>query len=313
MSAYRADAEQTRKSGAQAIAGLPRLLPGPWPVVQVLDIGAMPEGHNRYQPLIDLGLASVTGFEPQEAQAARLNAVAGPHRYLPYFLGSGGPADFHVTRWPGCSSLFEPDPAVIDLFYGIEASHPDGNFHVVATQTVQTIRLDEVAECPKPDYVKLDTQGSEVAILSSGREKLADAVVVESETMFIPVYRGQPLFGDLQKLMLDMGFLFHKFMDIAGRALAPMTPPNPAAPVSQALWADAVFVRDFVRLERWSAEQLRKAVLILHEMYRSYDLVLYLLRELDRRDGTDLAPAYMSMLRQAGPLPILFMSVKQTP
>lgn len=295
------------------VPSFPQILPGSWPVVQVLDIGAMQEGLDRYQPLVDLNLAFVTGFEPQAEQLERLNARPGPRRYLRHFLGSGRHAIFHIAVWPGCSSLFEPDAALIDIFCGIGAGHPGGNFHVMATHPVQTVRLDDVAECPAADYVKLDVQGSEVEILANGREKLSDAVVIESETMFIPIYRAQPLFGDLQKQMLDMGFLFHKFVDIAGRAFAAMEPPNRNAPVSQALWADAVFVRDFTRLERWSTDQLRKAALILHEMYRSYDLVLYLLAELDKRNGTHMAEHYLFMLHQAGPLPLLFMSVKQTP
>src|SRR4051794_11395268 len=127
-----------------AVPSLTTLLPGAWPTVQVLDIGAMPEGDARHQPLLDLGLAEVTGFEPQPEQLARLRAIQGPFRWLPYVLGDGRPGIFHVTRYPGCSSLLEPDPAVIDLFHRISAGRPGGNFHVVAREPVQTVRLDDV-------------------------------------------------------------------------------------------------------------------------------------------------------------------------
>ena len=36
------------------------------PTIEILDVGAMMEEQDRYQPLRDMGLARVTGFEPDE-------------------------------------------------------------------------------------------------------------------------------------------------------------------------------------------------------------------------------------------------------
>ena len=70
------------------------------------------------------------------------------------FLGDGREATFHVTRWPGNCSLFRPDPAAVDAFTGLGASHSTGNFYVVSTARVQTTRLDDVADLPRPDFIK---------------------------------------------------------------------------------------------------------------------------------------------------------------
>jgi hypothetical protein len=80
------------------------------PTIQILDVGAMATGQERYHALVASGLAQVTGFEPNPAEYARLQNREGPYRYLPHFLGSGQPATFHLTRYPGCSSLLTPDP-----------------------------------------------------------------------------------------------------------------------------------------------------------------------------------------------------------
>ena len=99
----------------------------PIPTIQILDVGAMATGQERYHGLLATGLAQVTGFEPNPAEFARLKDRPGPYRYLPHFLGAGGPATFHLTRYPGCSSLLEPDPEVSDLFMTIGASPIDGS------------------------------------------------------------------------------------------------------------------------------------------------------------------------------------------
>ena len=118
----------------------------PIPTIQILDVGAMATGQERYHGLLATGLAQVTGFEPNPAEFARLKDRPGPYRYLPHFLGAGGPATFHLTRYPGCSSLLEPDPEVIDLFMTIGASPADGNFRVIKTEPVETMRLDDINE-----------------------------------------------------------------------------------------------------------------------------------------------------------------------
>lgn len=62
-------------------------------------------------------------------------------------------------------------------------------------------------------------------------------------------------------------------------------------------WADAIFVRDLTRLDVLTSEQLLRMAVILYDCYRSHDLVLYLLREHDRRTGSGYGKAFFEMLR----------------
>ena len=50
------------------------------PTIQILDVGAMATGAERYQPLLNAGLAEVTGFEPNPAEFVRLKDRPGPYR-----------------------------------------------------------------------------------------------------------------------------------------------------------------------------------------------------------------------------------------
>lgn len=269
------------------------------PPITIVDVGAMSEGPERYARLVESGAASVVGFEPNPEELAPLVANAGPRRrYLPYCLGRGGPATLHITRYPGCTSLYRPDPRVIDLFTGIGASEPEGNFHVLRTESIVTHRLDEIAECPRPDYLKLDVQGAELDVLAGGQRALEDCLVVESEVEFVPFYEGQPLFAEVDQFLRARGFALHRLIDIAGRAVRPLVfNQSPGTPVSQLLWADAVYLRDFTRLDLFSDDQLLKTAYILHEAYRSLDMAYHFLREYDRRRGTATCEAYLPLLR----------------
>jgi FkbM family methyltransferase len=269
----------------------------PIPRINILDIGAMLEdGSDRYDPLIAQGLAQVTGFEPNPTEFAKLSGRSGPYRYLPIFLGDGESATFRFTRYPGCSSLLEPDPAVIDLFETIGCADGPRNFEVIASERVQTTRLDDLRADLRADFVKIDVQGAELMILRNGARLLAETLVIETEAEFVPLYRDQPLFGDIQCFLRGEGFLLHKFVDFGGRPFRPMRPTNPFAPISQAMWADAIFVRDFSRLDTYSDEALLKAAAILDVVYQSCDLVGLLLREFDRRRNGTLWGHYAAFL-----------------
>ena len=75
------------------------------PTVTVVDIGAMIEGKNQYDGLVERGMARVIGFEPEPREFEKLKAQGDKrHTYLPYFVGSGKPATFYRCRYNGCSS-----------------------------------------------------------------------------------------------------------------------------------------------------------------------------------------------------------------
>jgi FkbM family methyltransferase len=283
----------------------------PAPAITILDIGAMPTGQERYNSLVTQGCARVFGIEPSEAALAEVPEEE-RERFIPHFLGDGRPATFHQARHPGCSSLLSPNEEMINLFQTIGAEPETGNFAVVDTEPVETVRLDDVPNLPAIDFVSIDTQGSELEILTHGENVLANVLVIESEVEFVPLYKDQPLFGHLQVALADRGFVMHKMIDIVGRAFRPFRGTNLLRPVSQMLWADAIFVRDFTALEKFSDLDLIKAATILNDVYLSYDLALFFLMRHDERTGSGHANAYLRKYIEVQPTHLYYGNFKET-
>jgi hypothetical protein len=128
--------------------------------------------------------------------------------------------------------------------------------------------------------------------------RLRDMLVIHTEVEFLPMYVDQPLFSDVDQFLRQHGFVLHRFAPTVSRTIAPLLVNNNIyAGMSQLLWADAVFVKDFTRLELFADRQLLSMATIMHDCYQSFDLVLRLLTEHDTRAGTQLAATYLSRLQ----------------
>lgn len=263
-------------------------------VVQVVDIGANPiDGEPPYLPLLQAGRARLVGFEPNREALAELDRrKSGHERYFPHAIADGQRHTLHVCQAPGMTSLLEPNAELLAYFHGFPAWGS-----VTERLPIETVRLDDVAEIQDLDYLKLDIQGAELMALRHATEKLATCSVVQTEVEFLPMYRGQPLFAEVELFLRGQGFVIHKFEQLTTRTLQPVLAGDSIyGGLGQIFWADAVFVRDFTRLELVGNDKLLRAALILHDVYASYDLAARFLLEHDRRNGGDLAPRYFAAL-----------------
>jgi FkbM family methyltransferase len=247
----------------------------------VVDIGANPvDGAPPYKPMLDGGICRITGFEPQEEALAELLLKKGAKEaYLPYAAGDGDIHILNICRASGMTSLLEPDPATLNLFQVLK---PLGE--VVRKKSVQTRRLDDIAEIAELDFLKIDIQGGELAVFRSGRKKLSDAVAIQTEVSFVTLYRNQPTLGDIDRELRSQGFIPHCFADVKKWPVQPcVVNNNPRQALNQLLEADLVYVRDFSHPELMSDEQLKHLALIVHYCYGSFDLALHCVMLLEER------------------------------
>ena len=263
--------------------------------VKVVDIGANPiDSTPPYMQLLKAGDADVVGFEPNRDALEKLNRARGLNEtYLPHALGDGATHTLHICGAPGMTSLLTPNPQVLNLFHGF----PQWG-KVISTEIVKTVRLDDIAETAGVDLVKIDVQGAELMVLRNGIERLRTTLVIQTEIEFLPMYIDQPLFADVDTFLRGQGFVFHRFYgEIISRVIAPFAVGRDLyAGMSQSVWSDAIFVRDFTRLGLMESDQLLRMATLLHDCYQSIDLVYYLLVEHDKQSGGTLAESYLQKL-----------------
>ena len=267
-------------------------------LTHVIDIGANPlEGAPPYKPLLDARLCRVTGFEPQASALAELNRKKGANEtYLSCAVGDGQEHTLYLCAHSGWTSTFMPSAAALEVFSSFK-----NNARMVGQTWIRTQRLDDIAEVNDIDFLKMDIQGGELAVLVHGREKLKNAVVIQTELQFVNLYEGQPSFGQVDQELRAQGFIAHTFANLKGWPIAPLQlDGDPRKPFKQLLEADLVYVRDFVHLDGISVEQLKQLSLIVHSCYNSFDLAGRCIQALEQRNAIppESLQQYIGILRR---------------
>ncbi|MCQ8102831.1 FkbM family methyltransferase [Methylomonas sp. SURF-2] len=265
--------------------------------INIADIGASSHGQltEPYAPLMQAGVASVVGFEPDPHAHKQLCDMYGEnaaYRYLPYFVGKGGDATFYETNWFMTGSLYKPNKPLLDAFFQLSDV-----VQCIAEHPVTTVRLDDIDDLGNVDLIKIDVQGGELDVFMGGKQVLSKALAIWTEVEFVELYQGQPLFAEVDQFLRSQGFMFHCFTGIVPRSFKPLIlKDNPYAGIKQAIWSDAIYIRDFQKLHDLDTTQLRKLAVILDSVVHSPDFCLMVLKEIDRRENMQLAEAYLKTL-----------------
>lgn len=268
-------------------------------LTSVVDVGANPiDGDPPYKPLLARRLCRVVGFEPQPDALARLNSAKGDlETYLPHAIGDGTRRTLHLCAASGMTSLLEPDAHVLGHFPGFSDWAA-----VRERREIDTVALADVPEVKGLDYLKMDLQGGELGVIESAGDLLSGAVVVQAEVSFIPLYKGQPTFAEVDLALRARGFVPHMFAGLNRRMILPMRGADPFAALNQLIEGEAVYVRSFLDPDAMSAEQLRHLVVIAHYCYRSFDLAVNCVHHLVRRGdvASDAAAQYLRIVQSGG-------------
>jgi len=134
---------------------------------------------------------------------------------LPYCLSArDGVCKFHLNYDPYTSSIYPLNPRYAQAYF----PRPGGFDYVLGdvlrtmkevelpTTTLDAVVLDR-GEVPGPDFLSLDTQGSELDILNGASRLLGTTILaVYAEVELLPFYEGQPLFGDICQFLAKYNF-----------------------------------------------------------------------------------------------------------
>jgi FkbM family methyltransferase len=193
------DVDETR--ALPSLASLAALLDRP---LVVVDVGCRWGFEKKWEALGSQ--VQLIGFDADAAECEALRQQPGDGvRYVAASLGAApGPARLFLTREPACSSLYPPDPVLI-------AERPElACTSLASTVEVELTTLDAWAAeagVRSVDVLKLDTQGAELDILRGAEQLLGSVRALEVEVELNPLYRGQPLFGDVDRFLRERGYV----------------------------------------------------------------------------------------------------------
>jgi len=244
--------------------------------VRLVDVGARGGVDQRWEPYYPV--LDVLGFEPDPAECERLNEAARslPYRsrFLPYALGrDAGEVTFNVCRWPVASSVYEPNPDVLEDFPAAASL-----MTVTERRRLSTVPLDDVCarEALTPDCLKIDVEGAELDVLRGAETALDRSLVLDVEVEFDPLFRGQPLFADVDVHLRERGWRLLGLRRVSWRRTAGLSAAGTGYG-GQLISGDALYFNDRALRRGLTVTRMLKLALIV-SAYRQHDFALALLR-----------------------------------
>jgi FkbM family methyltransferase len=229
---------------------------------------------------------------------------------LPYCLGREDRAGkLHITNNPYASSNLKPNPEYDSYYCEVKlAGEIDGvpmqdtrydavygnENKVVEVRNVMIRSLDTLVRDGKvpgnlmPDFISLDTQGSELDILRGADATLRDhCIALATEIEFHPMYEGQALFSDIFDFALRHGFYFAGFTYL--QEISPKRMPVGARAKGFLAFGDALFLRriDSVKSIARSPNEQHLMLLKLAFVALNFGYLEYALLVLDAAEQAD--------------------------
>lgn len=170
------------------------------------DIGAMggiPKIWKPYEKFL-----KIIAFEPDDREFVKLNSIENV-KYYNYALSDKiKNLDYNITKGRGKSSNLEPNHELL-LKYPCSSDYEVQkkiNLHYNKVTTLDILRSS--GSVPDDiDFIKIDTQGSELSILKGGSDLVLDDVLgIQVEVEFKPLYKNQPLFRHIDEFLSKKNF-----------------------------------------------------------------------------------------------------------
>ena len=213
--------------------------------IQVFHCGGRSGIHDSFKSY--KGPMNYTSFEPSPDAISSLENVTYPNTNISFKVFPIALSEreqkikINTYNQGDLNSIFE-----FDLESSNRYKYQLVNFESEIEVKATTIDGFATASSSFPDYLILDTQGSELAILSGAAATLRDSVVaLRAEVEFFCLYKKQPLFGQVHEFLMEKGFKLARLETPGKGELGVSFDSGPfsmekydAAPA----WADSIFI-----------------------------------------------------------------------
>lgn len=166
-----------------------------------------------------MSITEMVGFEPNQDELNLLenkyrnNLFKSLHLDARCLSEHNGETVLHITKHASMSSLLASDTDNYQKHFGTYRQFEKWKENIAIDKTVNvtSIRLDDYLQTPDTviDYLKIDTQGSELKVLH-GAEKLLDAKrinLLKIEVSTVAVYQNQVMFSDIDFFLRSKGYV----------------------------------------------------------------------------------------------------------
>ena len=212
-------------------------------------------------------------------------------RHVPLAMSNkSGDSTLYVTKHPMCSSLYPPNETFLARFSGLpELVNLDFTIDLETTTLKDFCEAENIETI---DFLQVDVQGADLAVLEGAGQLLEKLLAVQIEVEFSPLYSGQPLFADVDRFLRAKEFsLFDLFQS---RRLRRNSPIASKRHQGQLLWGEAFYFCDLlqsdVKSHKKDATQLFKLACVADALDFS-DYALELLIHLTLEYGAE-NPSY---------------------
>jgi FkbM family methyltransferase len=285
-------------------------------LLKCVDVGARGGVQKHWLPF--LSAITLDAIEP-DGVACKAQADAKRPNENWFSIGLGGKtgiATLYLLSKPSGSSLFPPNPKNMIDYSG------ESYGTVVREMPIELMTFSDFIRLykrPLPNLVKLDTQGSELDILQSLEPAhRGELLGIQTEVEVVEMYRGQPLFFELNAAMQKQGYVLYDFLPVRQNRYKNDKEfyflkkylgiaKNRSDMSSRMLAGDAFYIKSPEEvLDRANRVECTKLLLILL-IYRFYDEAFWFIEESQRRRifNEDEVSQLIAVVKAHAPWPAL--------
>ncbi len=250
--------------------------------INICDIGAS-GGIGEPWSLLEDDIVKIIGFEPDLQQYDLLKNKYPKNKYYNIGLWSDKTIkDYYLTQQDyfgdfafGTSSMYPPNVSELSLNYGsIDKGRVSHKLIEVECDRMDSLIIDKE---DIPDFIKIDTQGSEYEILKGAENILRNnAPIITTEVWTEEIYKDAPLAHEIMSLLNQYGYRLFKTELAASRTYS----------IGESIHCQArhcglelFYVKDYKKMSFISEDKLIKHIAIV-EMFGFRDYAIFLLDRL---------------------------------